>query len=253
MRAEQIRVSHNVRFFGDRMIRKYGLRMYDDPDKPVVVYGIYNGDDITFFETFKPEIIALWRGTDAKVLNEGKVKRLGVKKNVKHYAASPCVQRTLAKWGIKSQFLPITSTDANIKREPRGDCVYCYVASKTDVMRARYRVDMLKQLERDLRVKFLYTTLYQFPFEKLIEVYKRCFVGVRLLGHDGLSNSILEMGLMGRRTVSNSGLPYTIPWKTYDDVRTALIEEWKNHKNDNTEISKAYQKLINIGDAWLEI
>lgn len=253
VRVEQIRVSHNVRFFGDRMTRKFKLRLFDDPQKPTVMYGVYNASDYEFFEKSEVPIIALWRGTDAKVVTENKAKIILSRNDVKHYAASPCVQRSLKAWGIHSEFLPITSTDVNIKNEKRGKCVYAYIASRTNVMRERYRLGVLRRLEATTRIRFIYTYLYQYPFDKLMEVYRRCFVGIRLLGHDGLSNSILEMGLMGRRTISNSGLPYTISWKKESDIRDAIIHEYKNRLDDNTEISRAYRKLIDIGDAWLEL
>jgi hypothetical protein len=234
------------------MIRKFNLMPFDNPAEPVVMYGIYNEDDYKFFETFEPNIIALWRGTDALVTNPARAARILKKTNCKHYAVSKDVQRSLARWDIKSEILPITSTDPRIKREGRGNWVYCYISSKSPVMAAKYKLNILHKLERDLRRKFVYTTLHGLPYEKLSQVYKKCFVGIRLLDHDGMSNSILEMGLMGRRTISNSGLPYTIPWTNYKSIRRAIEREFKHRMEDNSEISSAYRKLIDIGDAWLE-
>jgi hypothetical protein len=217
------------------------------------MYGIYNGDDYKFFENFEPFIIALWRGTDALITNEKKAAIILAKKNCKHYAASSNVKASLARWGIRAEVLPITSTDPKIECEPRGKCVYCYISSKHPVMYKKYKMGILKQLERSLPYKFIYTTIKMYPPEKLMEVYKRCFVGVRLLDHDGMSNSILEMGLMGRRTISNSGLPYTIRWKSVKDIRKAILKQYATRNSRNKCISDAYRKLIDIGDNWLEI
>ena len=253
MRVNQIRVSRNVKFFGPRMEKKFNLRPFDDPTAPVVMYGIYNEDDYTFFDTFKPPIIALWRGTDALVTNPARAIRLLRRSDCKHYAVSKDVQRSLARWGVDSKMLPITSTDPAIKCEPRGNWVYCYHSSKHPVMLEKYKIKVLRKLEKDLRRKFVYTTLHGRNYEDLMGVYKKSFVGVRLLDHDGMSNSILEMGLMGRRTISNSGLPFTIPWSNYESIKKAIKKEWSARHEDNKMISEAYRKLIDIGDTWLEL
>ena len=253
MRVNQIRVSRNVRFFGSRMEKKFTLRTFDDFTAPVVMYGIYNEDDYEFFEKFKPPVITLWRGTDALVVNPARAERLMRKKDCRHYAVSSDVQRSLARWGVASKILPVTSTDPAIQCEPRGNWVYCYISSKNPVMLEKYKVKVLKRLEKDLRRKFVYTTLHGYNYADLLSVYRKSFVGVRFLDHDGMSNSILEMGLMGRRTVSNSGLPYTIPWKNYEGIKKAIQKEWSKKNEDNKMISEAYKKLIDIGDKWLEL
>lgn len=253
MRVNQIRVSRNVKFFASRMMRKFNLQPVTDVNEPVVMYGIYNGEDYEFYQSYNPFVIVLWRGTDALVLNEKKAAVILGRKEVRHYAASRKVQQSLLKYGVHSEYLPITSTDPGIKCEPRGTWVYCYVSSKSPVMFAKYKVTALRRIEKKLRLKFIYTTLYKYSPDRLMAIYRKCFVGIRLLDHDGMSNSILEMGLMGRRTISNSGLPYTIPWKTSKDIIRAIIREYKGRMKDNRHISEAYRKLIDIGDKWLEI
>jgi hypothetical protein len=253
VRVNQIRVSRNVKFFADRMMQKFNLQPLTDMTQPVVMYGIYNGSDYEFFKIFEPFIIALWRGTDALVTNEKKAAVILAKKNCKHYAASLKVQASLARWGIRAEVLPITSTSLNIQCEPRGNFVYCYISSKHPVMYAKYRMSILRKLEKSLPYKFIYTTLHKYSSKDLLAIYKKCFVGVRLLDHDGMSNSILEMGLMGRRTISNSGLPYTIRWKNMKGIRQAIIKQYKARYQENKYISDAYCKLIDIGEGWLEI
>jgi len=252
MRVEQIRVSRNVKFFAGRMQHKFKLRPYDDPTKPVIMYGVYNTDDYEFFKNFEQPMIVLWRGTDAQVVNEGKAKII-LSKPCRHYAVSRQVQKSLERFGIMSEVKAITSTDPSIKCQPRGEYVYCYISSNVNVMRSKYKYGWLRYLQRKLPYKFIFTTIRQYPEDKLMKIYRKCFVGVRLLGHDGMSNSILEMGLMGRRTISNSGLPHTIPWKELKDVKKSIIKEYNHRREDNSSISTAYKKLINIDNKWLEL
>jgi hypothetical protein len=235
------------------MMRKFSLTPVTDLTAPVVIYGMYNNDDYSFFETFEPFKIVLWRGTDAKIMNSERAKRILAGKNYRNIAASKSVQKSLAAFNIESEVIPITSTPLDIPLAKRGKYVYCYVCSRTPVMYKRYQVDRLKKLGHALKMKFLYINQNSYKFKKLIDIYRQCFVGIRLLDHDGMSNSIIEMGLMGRRTISNSGLPDTIPWKTMKDVKNAIIREYKRRLEDNSNIRADYLKLIDIGDNWLEV
>jgi hypothetical protein len=62
------------------------------------------------------------------------------------------------------------------------------------------------------------------------------------------------MGLMGRRTICNSSLPFTIGWKTIKDVQASIIEEYKRRRKPDYEIiGRKYRELIDIGESWLLI
>lgn len=252
-RVNQIRTSRNVKFFAERMQRKFNLIPFSDPLQPTVIYGLYNQDDYDFYRIFTPPAIVLWRGTDALVLTPAKAAVVLAKKNAKHYAASKNVHDSLKRHGIESEILPITSTDPGIKCEPRGNSVYCYISAKHPVMYKKYQMNLLKRLEKQLPFKFIYTTLHQYKGDKILDVYRRCFVGVRLLNHDGMSNSILEMGLMGRRTISNANLPLVIRWSDIESIKRAIRKQYESRHKPNQYISDTYRKLIDIGDKWLEI
>jgi hypothetical protein len=235
------------------MMSKFNLTPVADFTAPVVIYGMYNMDDYSFFETFEPFKIILWRGTDAKIMNSERARRILAGRNYRNIAASKTVQKSLAAFNIESEVMPITSTPLNIPLAKRGKYVYCYVCSTSPIMHKRYQFDRLKKLEHALKIKFLYINQNSYKFKKLLNIYRQCCIGIRLLDHDGLSNSIIEMGLMGRRTISNSGLPHTIPWKTMKDVKNAIVREYKRRLEDNSQIRADYLKLIDIGDKWLEI
>ncbi|MFO7939792.1 MAG: hypothetical protein R6U66_08585 [Bacteroidales bacterium] len=253
MKINKIRVSGSVIFFADRMMKKFNLKRLTDNTSPVVVYGLYTASDFHFLQTHKPFKIVLWRGSDAMKIDSQRAAIVLKEKNCKHYAASENVQSSLARFGIDSEVFPITSTSVNIDAAPRGDSVYCYVGNKAPSTLMRYRIKILKRLENELPYKFIYTTFDKYNYQELLNVYRKCFIGVRLLDHDGMSNSILEMGLMGRRTISNSGLPLTIKWRHEDDIRDSIEKEYSIRKEDNKHIHDEYYKLINIGEKWLEI
>lgn len=253
MKAKQIKFSRSVKFFADRMMDKFDLQPYSDSTAPVVMYGLYKPEDYEFLSLHKPPVIVLWRGSDALILNQAKADVISKKKNCKHYAVSKDVQRSLLKWRIESEVMPITSTPDSIKCEPRGEGVYCYIGNGSPNMVLKYKVNTLNRLNDMLPYEFYFVRFGQYSFDELKEIYKKCFVGIRLLEHDGMSNSILEMGLMGRRTISNSDLPHTIKWNKYSDIYKSINTQYMKREKDNSKISDDFRKVINIGDKWLEV
>lgn len=229
---------------------KFDLIPFTDESQPVVLYGMYKDEDYELLKRVKGVIV--WCGTDAKVVNVKRAEILKSRPDVKSFAKSKQVYESLKHWGVESEIIPITSTPLNIGVKPRGGCVYAYVCSVNEKMYVKYKMNVLKKLARELPYKFIFTTIKKYKRKELMKIYERCFIGIRLLDHDGLSNSILEMGLMGRRTISNSGLPGTIPWVNYKGIKNAIIREYRHRKQDNKVIHNAIKKYISIDDLWLE-
>ena len=76
---------------------------------------------------------------------------------------------------------------------------------------------------------------------------------MRLTPHDGLSNVVVELGLMGRRCISNDWVPNAIPW-TPDPARiVATIRAEQVHVGRTDEdTADAVRAYVNIGEAWLD-
>jgi len=250
VRVEQIYTSSSVIYFGDKMMNKYGLVPYSDESKPVLIYGMYKDRDYELMQ--KTKCLVIWCGSDARIINPGRAKILN-KYPARHIAKSKDIYYSLKAWGVKSEIIPVTATMPTISVKPRGDKIYCYIGSDSPGMKRKYNLNLIEGLQKGLPYKFIITTYRQYPHETVMKFYRQCFIGIRLLEHDGLSNTILEMGMMGRRTISNSGLPCAIPWRRKQDLARIIIEEYKIRHTDNTAISKATSKFIDIGDSWLEI
>jgi len=251
-RVNQIKVSSSVTTFASRLMDKFDLAPYSNPTAPCVVYGVYKADDYEFIAAAAMPLIIVWCGTDAVLVNDAKAKIINSKGAI-NYAKSMEVLRTLKKKGIRASFMPITPTSADIACKPRGKGVYCYIGNSTPGMYKKYKVANIKRLEGLLPFKFYYAHFNTYSRDELMKIYEQCFVGVRLLDHDGLSNSILEMGLMGRRTISNSRLPCAIQWRNMTDVYDAIKKEYQYRNDDISELSKKVKNYIDIGDKWLYV
>lgn len=78
----------------------------------------------------------------------------------------------------------------------------------------------------------------------LIEIYKQCFMGLRLTVFDGNANTALELGLMGRKVMSINDFPNCMKWEVDFDVNIDIInEELKSLDDDYEKANIESQKL----------
>ena len=87
---------------------------------------------------------------------------------------------------------------------------------------------------------------------QLPDLYRKCFMGLRLTPHDGCSCTAIELGLMGRRIVWNGDSPNAIKWRTLDDVAAAIREEMKLIGQTRERVREDVEKFINVPDYWLD-
>jgi len=106
---------------------------------------------------------------------------------------------------------------------------------------------------------FIETNSHTYSREQVLEMYKKSFIGLRFTEHDGLSNTVCEMGLMGRRMIHNGDTPNCIPYEKNninDIIESIKHEYWhaKNPMGDNLEangVSVFMQKYLNINEDFL--
>ena len=68
-------------------------------------------------------------------------------------------------------------------------------------------------------------------------------MGLRPIEHDGLSNTVSELGLMGRRVIWNGDTPNAINYTSKEEIVELVKQEYENRH------SLDYQKL---GDEMLD-
>jgi hypothetical protein len=89
----------------------------------------------------------------------------------------------------------------------------------------------------------------------MMQIYKRCFIGLRFTEHDGLSNTVCEMGLMGRMVINNGDVPNCIHYdkNNIKDIIETIDFEWKHSEiTDKTKVvSDAVKTYLNIGEDFL--
>uniref|UniRef100_A0A6M3KYM9 Uncharacterized protein n=1 Tax=viral metagenome TaxID=1070528 RepID=A0A6M3KYM9_9ZZZZ len=248
--------------FKTRIANKYGFVPYTTPDEPAVAFGVYHQTTIDKILHSNELTIIVWAGTDVydfcfrpHVLDYTGITQ---KKNVRHVAISKWISNDLSKCGIPHICLPVNVVSIDkgkFKPVPLGTKIYCYSFALRPNLYGRAVIDAVKKKLSDIEFIDINnpTNTANLPFasDKMSEVYKQCFIGLRPTVHDGCSNTVVELGLMGRRCIHNGWLPGSIPWNRVDDIVRNIREEQKKIGSINNLLAKQTVKYIDVPDDWL--
>ncbi len=223
--------------FKEAIFRRWGF-MEATAGYPVVMFGMYNQRDVDFFNNHKSHVTVVWSGSDAS-------KDHRLERDARHIAKSSCVQKRLKKKGIESEIIPITGTQPETDIHPMGDKIYHYGRGK------KYGEQYIDEIEKITGIEVVRTRWGM--YKDIKSIYRQCFIGLRLTPRDGLPNTVVELGLMGRRCVFNGDLPGSIPWEGIDDICNAIRNEYVRRHEDNSEVANNMCDFIDISDNWLKI
>lgn len=237
MKQYRGRVSTAITFFKDGFLSRYNLKEYTLGDYPVVMFGLYHQKDYEFYLNHKGKIIVVWCGTDAMLAK----KDILVKRHAKHIAISKFISNSLQ--GIEHIIYPVSPTKPVIDVRLPGEYIYHYGDKPL------YRPSWIPEIEKKTGISVLHAIHNTVPREKIKLIYEKCFIGLRLTDHDGLPNTVIELGLMGRRSIYNGGTPHSIPWKTIDDVCESIVKE-KENLPDPVKVAYDWYQYINKNE-WL--
>lgn len=228
------------------MIEKYDLNPYKYDDIPTIFFGLYNIMDYKEFELHRGKAIIIWCGTD--VLKIEKFKEFIPKiKTVTNIAISKFISDDLKKLNIRHKLIPITPTK-NIKNlKPKGENIFFYGGLDNKF----YGGDIVERIKNKIPYKIIIAKHNTYTKEELELIYESCFLGLRLTKHDGLPNTVCELGLMGRMCLYNGDLPNSISYINDDDIIQKIKLEYQNRNKDNTEIVDKMYDFLNIDNNWL--
>lgn len=253
--------------FASAMAKKYNLEDRSNninPKEPLLMFGCYDFRHLHMainHSRFNNQFAVIcWGGSDAsnfrKCENPGNAFWPDLCRNagIKHIAISHWIAEDLEALGLEYKLLPITPHDfSTIAPEPLGESIYMYQPDSKN-----YNGNGLYQeLKTRLPYKFIETSFGLHERDELMELYKKCFIGLRFTEHDGLSNTVCELGAMGRMVVSNGDTPNCIHYDkdNIDEIIKAIDFEYRYFHDlnaDKTEaVSKAVMDYLNIGDDFL--
>ena len=230
---------------------KFGLKDYHPGyhhRTPLIVFGCGNQMRKKRVMEHKGLIVIVWTGSDTLNLQENPEFVEYLKEHegrVFSLTFSHWCKTDLDYFGIKYQHrLIIPTIMDNFRYSPETkDKVYHY-GSVNKLW--YYGTNLLKEIERkwdayQIRVnpEFIYTTYHSYNTADLQGLYKDSILGVRLTEHDGIAGSVMELGLMGSRTIYNDPqVPCAIPYmkNPYTTYNPGVKHKWCYQKGDLVQI-----------------
>jgi len=240
--------------FSAAFMQKFGISAYKDPKAPAVFFGVYKKHVQRVLDHRGPGIV-VWAGSDILMANPLFIDQLKKHKNISHIAISNFISEDLKRLGIPHQVLPITPFQySGLEPCPKGKKIYIYLPDATSKQREFYGGKYLDALRKRMpNQQFLITQPKNFKQTELYKLYQDCFMGLRPTQHDGMSNTVIELGLMGRKVVWNGEAPNAIPYKNLDDILQAIRTEKQHIGETDRELAEKVKAFAEIGDEWLYV
>ena len=246
--------------FKKRLMGKYSLVQFNNQNEPAIAFGLYNQHLVDIILRTNAMVVIVWSGTDAydfcfrpKTLNYNGLLQ---KKNVRHIAISKWVSNDLSKRGIPHICLPVNVASIDIKKfepVPLGTKIYTYSFSRRPNLYGRQMIDAVKKKLPDIEFIDNLTEGFnlQYTPNEMPKIYEQCFMGLRPTLHDGCSNTVIELGLMGRKCIHNGWIPGSISWYGVDDIVANIRHEQTKIGTVNKSLAKQIVKYIDVPYDWL--
>lgn len=261
---EQARVSGAIPAYRERFLNRYGLSPYMHPNQPAVFFGCYTKEDWMAIRSHSSFKLIVWAGTDAQIFAEhvkaGQADNL-FGPHAHHVAISNFIADDLRAAGLPFHEVPLCNVDESLFKPThrsgrKGIYVYCPKGQEE-----KYGGAEIEELKRLLPEFEFITTDGPFAVkpEDMPTLYDKCFVGFRPTKHDGLSNTVIEMGLMGRRVIWNGNAPNALSFSSIEHAADLVRRESGSQcsvnrfgPDDYFNVSESTRRYIRVGTAWLD-
>ena len=240
---KQAHISEGLRFFREPFMQKYRLRPYYNQHEPLAIFSPCRNEDYMIYLRHKGPVMVVWCGSDGMYISEAMAKLLKSREAV-HVASSAFLSADLTRWGIPHKIVPNTPVIPVYDPHPLGDCIYHYGTPKSDF----YKNSWIPEIQERTGIEVISTHKNSYSKAELKEIYKRCFVALRLTDHDGLPTTCVEMGLMGRPSIHNGDIPHGYKYKTIDDVVRII----KEIEIDPDKVARDWMEFLSCDD-WLNL
>lgn len=269
-KINQMYCSNGVNFFDKKIRDNLKLEKYTDINKPVLFFGSYraNLENKKKYNGHKGKCIFVLTGSDispyvssykknylenidffekmdkerCKIITISNYQSLLLKKhNIPHTNIN-------IGWTINNNFSPI----------PKGNHIYIYSAYHNPNYYGEYIYEEIytrlknkynfiiagattpsSSIKKKNKVETLTQKLIK-SYPEPFDIYKKCFIGLRLVPFDGNANTVKEMGICGIRVIHNGQDKNCISW-IFDEILF-------NDKIDSNDSNKIKARNIAVED-----
>jgi len=218
--TDKLFVSEELNHFKERFQKCYCKKNYQDD--VCVFFGMYSRKDIKTLKNHKGYKFLIWGGTDCNWNYDIRCKNIQIINkipNLYHIAISKDIQQRLYLKNIESIFLEFNLVDKELFKpiSKKGNSIFIYngfTKGKEYIYGDKIYQEVVKKLPK---LNFIYSNELNSPYEKMPEIYAKCFIGLRLTEHDGNANMVQEMKAMNIPVVHNQS-DYGLKWKNVSDI-----------------------------------
>lgn len=275
-KIDQLYLSNNLYLYkkDNRVHKTHNLKDYYDKNKPAFFYGFAKKQDVEKILNHKGKKYIIFSGGDIDVLfhinknTKATYNRLQYLKQIHsldevyYIPRSSFMIHDMKLLNYKYTYIPFfANTFANFDIKPKRDMIYFYTyPCEQKYLYGFSIVEKIKKLRPDFKFLQLthpktYETHKQYCLENnittckknedLIKYYQRCFVSIRLSNHDGIANSVLEMGIMGIKTIYNdTKCPCALNYTSIDDIINHIENEKKKIGTIDYSLIECVKKFI---------
>ena len=204
-----------------RIYKLYNLKSYTDIDKPCLFFGYYTEEQKNKIKNHNANKFVMFGGSDVSVemeINE-------ILDNTVFISISKNLHDRLNKLNIKNILLELDLVYYNIFKRinKKGPNIFVYdkpfdYKSSTVIMDDRYNVSLIKKIIKKLpEYNFILNSTLNLKYEYMPQIYKKCFIGLRLTDKDGNSNMVQELEAMGIPVIHNLS-KYGLKWSNINDI-----------------------------------
>ena len=221
---KQCHVSSGLHSFQERFMKHFQLTSYENVDQPCIFFGMYSDEDLMKFSKHNGLKYIIWGGEDANpnynhcknTLNE--ILQLP---NVIHIAISKCIYNRLKQFQLHPIFVEFSLVNKEIfqpvSKEELGKKIFIFngqVSGREHI----YGKPIYEQVVKNLpQYEFILSNQLQVPHEQMPEIYKQCFIMLRLTTYDGNANSVQECEAMNIPVIHNQS-DYGLQWNNINDI-----------------------------------
>jgi hypothetical protein len=231
---KQAYISNSLEHLKSRFLKKYSLIEYNNNNLniPTIFFGLYTSEDLKILTTNNINNKFIIFG-GSEVANITKIKHLN---DLKYISISRNIQDRLLKYNITSTLVNFNLVDHTIfkplsfgeKSISKKIFVYNGIRKKLDNYKIYNQILINKIVKRLPNFEFIFSNTLNLPYEKMPEIYRQCFIGLRLTESDGNANMVQEMEAMNIPVVHNHS-DYGLKWKNIWDI----IKYINNYNNMN--------------------
>ncbi len=252
----QLKTSPIVKSFHNIFKSKFNFEEYESQDKATLFFGMYRRSDFGALRAHKGPRIVWFTGTDSLdtfILRH--LRDTADLHDITYIAESNWIKKDIEAFSLKYETIHMINSPMDLWRPaPLGNDVYWYCAGKK-----KYDPDSYRPVLEGLQEFKFHTPGYREVAENSRKdvpelYYNKCFASLRPMNHDGFSQTVAEIGLMGRYSIWNGidELPCALKYNDTDDIIRIVKELSKGYDYEKVAretkefLLSQEEKFINI-------